>query len=147
MIFFGTLILWLAVSCPPAPAQPHFAAVPERASASKGVAKSSEERAPYRLRRATSTSVSACERDAEPALELGIVQNFNRWRLRFGQPVFCPVCLCNSSCKDFADACTLNSQAQVLGYFPAAAKLISATPSGCGGACLQASSQVGCCPD
>lgn len=113
----------------------------ERSSLARSAAETAGERAGVRLERGTESGDSGTE------IELGIVQNFRLWRLRFGQPVFCPVCLCNSSCKNYADACTLNSEARVLGYYPAAAKLLGVGPSGCGGACLKASSEVGCCPD
>jgi len=37
-----------------------------------------------------------------------VVAHFNQWKLRYAQPVFCPVALCHGSCGAFPDACILH---------------------------------------
>lgn len=61
-----------------------------------------------------------------------ITDGFRLWVKLYGKPGFCPVVICNGSCKFYSDRCSFNSDDSVLGHFSAG--------SGCGGGCSSSAS-------
>ena len=69
-----------------------------------------------------------------------ITDGFRLWVKLYGKPGFCPVLICNGSCKFYSDRCSFNSDDSVLGHF--------STGNGCGGGCTSSDSagkSASCC--
>jgi hypothetical protein len=59
-----------------------------------------------------------------------ITEGFKLWAKLYARPGFCPVIICNGSCKYFSDRCSFNSDDPILSHFSEMA--------GCGGGCRSA---------
>ena len=72
------------------------------------------------------------------SLEIDLVKEYLFWQSRYASPVFCPVYICNSSCKYYADACLLEGHSPVL-------KLFFEEGAACGGGCGSALDSASTC--
>lgn len=59
-----------------------------------------------------------------------ITEGFKLWAKLYGRPGFCPILICNGSCKYFSDRCSFSSDDPVLSHF--------SETGGCGGGCRSA---------